>query len=107
MCRLPSRRQTAFIVTDDPSALRLSPGQLGALQGNAIQLLGKRGGALRFFYLRQFFLDGMFNSLGQRFTGQTREPFRQRMGVRILDVQWHVPTSDHLDTSLYPEKTTG
>ena len=35
------------------------------------------------------FLDGLLDGLGQRFSGQTRQPFCQGMRVRVFDIQGH------------------
>ena len=54
MYRPPSRRQTAFVITDDLVDTPLvTPRQLSALQGNVIQLIGTWGCALRFSHLLQ------------------------------------------------------
>ena len=57
------------------------------MQGNVIQLLGKRRPALHFFNMLQFFLDVMFDSRGLRLAGQACKLFRQCMRVRIFDVE--------------------
>ena len=59
------------------------------MQGNVIQLIGEPDGTPAFFDPRQSFLDRPFDGLGQRFSGQAREPFRQGEGVSVIDVQWH------------------
>ncbi len=42
-----------------------------------------------FFDLRQSFLDGQFDSLGQRLSGQAGKPFRQGVRIGVFDVQRH------------------
>lgn len=79
-----------FVITDDlfgtpPVAAR----QTGAMQGNVIQFIGKSDSTPGFLHLGQSFSDGLFNGLGQRFSGQACEPFRQGVRVSVFDVQWH------------------
>ena len=54
------------------------------MQSNVIQFIGKPDGTPGFFHLRQSFLDGLFDGLGQRFSGQACEPVLSRLACRRL-----------------------
>ena len=73
-----------FVVADDfvgtaPVAVR----KAGAMQGDAIELIGKPRAALSPLHLSQPFLNSASDGLGRGFTGQAGESLRQCVGVGI------------------------